>query len=223
MSPHSPDAPLARRGLFAAGAGPAPAGALPASGGRPRTPPTGGTTAAASGDLPSLSQWYHQYGEEGTKQAVERELREVELINQLVARTTEAIFEQVSGNVRVIGDRLLELHERGDQKGIAVVMRRFTQGTPGMKRLGVLTPEGRTLYLSAGQLPRESAPPTPAPTPYPDLGVFTEGGGQATPPPLLRGGERGLGLDPRVLRAFRPEGVDRPPPPTGGPGRCRPG
>ena len=93
---------------------------------------------------------------------IERELREVELINQLVARTTEAIFEQVSGNVRVIGDRLLELHERGDQKGIAVVMRRFTQGTPGMKRLGVLTPEGRTLYLSAGQLPRESAPPTPA-------------------------------------------------------------
>ncbi len=72
MSTNSPDAPLSRRRLFALGAGAAAAGALSAYGGRPRTTPAGGTSAAPSGDLPSLSQWYHQYGEEGTKDAVER-------------------------------------------------------------------------------------------------------------------------------------------------------
>ncbi len=78
-----PQDPMSRRRLLALGGGAIAAGALAAAGGRASartsgttaatTPATSaGTTAAASGDLPALSQWYHQYGEDGTKAAVER-------------------------------------------------------------------------------------------------------------------------------------------------------
>ncbi len=69
--PSAASGPFSRRRLFALGAGVAAAGALSAYA-RPRTTPPGTAAAAPSGDLPKLSQWYHAYGEEGTKDAVER-------------------------------------------------------------------------------------------------------------------------------------------------------
>ncbi|GHG72813.1 ABC transporter substrate-binding protein [Streptomyces griseocarneus] len=57
--------PISRRQLMAAGAGLAAAGGLPTACGSD-------TGRADGGSGPRLSQWYHQYGEPGTRQAVER-------------------------------------------------------------------------------------------------------------------------------------------------------
>lgn len=62
---------LSRRRLLGLSGGLAAAAALAACGtntGRPETPPGSGPSAAG----PSLQQWYHQYGEAGTQQAVQR-------------------------------------------------------------------------------------------------------------------------------------------------------
>ncbi|MEU6170348.1 sugar ABC transporter substrate-binding protein [Streptantibioticus parmotrematis] len=57
---------LPRRRLLAAAGGAALAGALAACGSN------NGRGGGSSGSGPALSQWYHQYGEPGTEQAVER-------------------------------------------------------------------------------------------------------------------------------------------------------
>ncbi|MGW5460826.1 ABC transporter substrate-binding protein [Streptomyces sp. NPDC003996] len=54
---------MSRRGVLVAGAGLAGGGLLSAC---------GGNTGRGSGSSAELSQWYHQYGEAGTEQAVER-------------------------------------------------------------------------------------------------------------------------------------------------------
>lgn len=62
---------ITRRSLFALGGGLAAASTLAACGsntGR-TTQPTAGATGG-TGALPALSQWYHQYGEDGVEQAV---------------------------------------------------------------------------------------------------------------------------------------------------------
>ncbi|HET8599705.1 MAG TPA: sugar ABC transporter substrate-binding protein [Segeticoccus sp.] len=68
---------LDRRTFLALGGGLAAASALAACGSNTgRGPSAGGSTAAASssggGSTVALSQWYHQYGEKGTEQAVKR-------------------------------------------------------------------------------------------------------------------------------------------------------
>lgn len=72
-----PDSPfgsgLSRRSLLRLGGGTALAGTLAACGsntGRPDATPSG--SGSGSGGSVSLSQWYHQYGEAGTQQAVEK-------------------------------------------------------------------------------------------------------------------------------------------------------
>ena len=79
MSEQPMTGPISRRKLLALGGGAVAAGALASAfGGSPRsrlasassTPGTAATTPA--GDLPTLSQWYHQYGEEGTEAAVRK-------------------------------------------------------------------------------------------------------------------------------------------------------
>ncbi|HET7397202.1 MAG TPA: sugar ABC transporter substrate-binding protein [Intrasporangium sp.] len=65
---------LTRRTLLGLGGAAAVAGALAACGsntGR-ETTPSAGASGAAGGSKPTLQQWYHQYGEAGTQQAVER-------------------------------------------------------------------------------------------------------------------------------------------------------
>lgn len=59
--------PLGRRRLFALGGVVAAGTATAACGGN-----TGRDSGGDDGDLPALSQWYHQYGEEGTQQAAVR-------------------------------------------------------------------------------------------------------------------------------------------------------
>lgn len=63
---------LSRRSLFALGGAAAVTGALAACGSNTGREPaaTGGATGGGSGA--TLNQWYHQYGEAGTQQAVER-------------------------------------------------------------------------------------------------------------------------------------------------------
>ncbi|MEO7130410.1 MAG: sugar ABC transporter substrate-binding protein [Dermatophilaceae bacterium] len=68
---------LSRRSLLTLGGAAVAAGALAACGGNTGREPapgggTGGATAGAGGAKPTLNQWYHQYGEAGTQQAVER-------------------------------------------------------------------------------------------------------------------------------------------------------
>lgn len=74
MSP-STVPPLDRRRALALGAGLAAVGALAACGGntgRGTSSSAGSASGSASGGAkPTLQQWYHQYGEEGTQQAVE--------------------------------------------------------------------------------------------------------------------------------------------------------
>ena len=72
MSENTSGTPLSRRRLLALGAGVVAAGSLSGYGRRTIRPATTPPTAAASGDLPTISQWYHQYGEEGTEDAVRR-------------------------------------------------------------------------------------------------------------------------------------------------------
>ncbi|WP_343994534.1 ABC transporter substrate-binding protein, partial [Terrabacter terrae] len=63
---------LSRRSLFALGGAAAVTGALAACGSNTGREPaaTGGASGGGSG--PTLNQWYHQYGEAGTQQAVEK-------------------------------------------------------------------------------------------------------------------------------------------------------
>lgn len=79
MSDSALSGPISRRQLLALGGSVAIAGVI--VGGSRASAQTGdttaataapGTAAAASGDMPELSAWYHPYGEEGTKEAVER-------------------------------------------------------------------------------------------------------------------------------------------------------
>lgn len=66
--------PMGRRRLLALGGGALAAGAFATSGGRigAMTRRPSGLRVPRSGDLPTIQQWYHQYGEEGTQAAVER-------------------------------------------------------------------------------------------------------------------------------------------------------
>ena len=73
MSDNAFSATLDRRRLLALGGGAAAAGSLAACGsntGRELASTTGGASGGGSGA--TLSQWYHQYGEAGTQQAVEK-------------------------------------------------------------------------------------------------------------------------------------------------------
>ncbi|WP_168582767.1 ABC transporter substrate-binding protein [Gephyromycinifex aptenodytis] len=64
---------ITRRRLLAWSGALAAAGALAACGNNTGRPETGSASGGAGGGAkPSLSQWYHQYGEVGTQQAVER-------------------------------------------------------------------------------------------------------------------------------------------------------
>ncbi|OFE17296.1 sugar ABC transporter substrate-binding protein [Humibacillus sp. DSM 29435] len=65
---------LNRRSLFALGGAVAVTGALAACGGNTgrETATGGGTSGGGGGSKVTLNQWYHQYGETGTQQAVER-------------------------------------------------------------------------------------------------------------------------------------------------------
>ncbi|MEI2775507.1 MAG: sugar ABC transporter substrate-binding protein [Tetrasphaera sp.] len=75
MSPTTFSAHLDRRRLLALGGGVAAAGALAACGGNTgratSSSASGGGGSASGGAKATLQQWYHQYGEEGTQQAVE--------------------------------------------------------------------------------------------------------------------------------------------------------
>lgn len=70
----TPSGAVGRRAFLALGGGTAAAAFLSACGGNTgREPSTGGKASGASGpsgSKPNLSQWYHQYGEKGTQQAV---------------------------------------------------------------------------------------------------------------------------------------------------------
>jgi multiple sugar transport system substrate-binding protein len=64
-----------RRNLFGIAGGAFVAAAVAACGGNTGRAATGSSTAAspsAGGTKPALSQWYHQYGEKGTQQAVQK-------------------------------------------------------------------------------------------------------------------------------------------------------
>ncbi len=68
---------LSRRSLLLGGGGLAATATLAACGNNnplettPSADATSTGTATATGDLPALSQWYHEYGEAGVKEAVE--------------------------------------------------------------------------------------------------------------------------------------------------------
>ncbi len=75
MSDHALGAALGRRRFLALGGALATTGALAACGSNTgRTDTTASTAAGSSsgGPKPNLSQWYHQYGEAGTQQAVQK-------------------------------------------------------------------------------------------------------------------------------------------------------
>lgn len=72
---HDPfQTPIGRRRMLALGGGFLAASALAANGGRASAVrrPGGLVVPRRSGDRPTIEQWYHQYGEEGTQEAVER-------------------------------------------------------------------------------------------------------------------------------------------------------
>lgn len=67
---------ISRRSLLLSGGGLAAAATLAACGNnnpleQPSTAPSSSGTTPPSGDLPALSQWYHEYGEAGVREAVE--------------------------------------------------------------------------------------------------------------------------------------------------------
>lgn len=64
--------PLSRRRLLALGGGLAALGGLAACGSNTGRPAESATSGSGSGAKPSLGQWYHQYGEAGTQQAVQK-------------------------------------------------------------------------------------------------------------------------------------------------------
>ena len=70
------NAPLSRRQVLALGGGLGALGALAACGsntGREGAAPApSGSGSAGGGTKPTLNQWYHQYGEAGTQQAVQK-------------------------------------------------------------------------------------------------------------------------------------------------------
>ncbi len=76
ITPRDPfsSASIGRRKLLAMGGGAIAAGAFGGLGGFGRAGAAGrpATRRPRSGDLPKLSQWYHEYGEEGVREAVER-------------------------------------------------------------------------------------------------------------------------------------------------------
>src|SRR5687767_15419577 len=79
---------LSRRRLLAGAGGALAAGVFAANGGlaSARRPSLARSAARAgrrprSGDQPTLSQWYHEYGEEGVLEAVERYAEEYEAAN----------------------------------------------------------------------------------------------------------------------------------------------
>lgn len=74
MTPPAPlRAELTRRGLLGLAGGLATTAALAACGGSPTQPDTGpAPTSQSRGAALTLEQWYHQYAEQGTQQAVER-------------------------------------------------------------------------------------------------------------------------------------------------------
>lgn len=72
MSASPLSTPLSRRRLLALGGGVAAMGALAACGNNTGREAAPSTTSGAPAAKATLSQWYHQYGEAGTQQAVEK-------------------------------------------------------------------------------------------------------------------------------------------------------
>ncbi|MBA8795850.1 multiple sugar transport system substrate-binding protein [Friedmanniella endophytica] len=64
--------PVPRRRFLALGGGLAAAAALTACGSNTGRPSSGGASGGSSGGGPTLTQWYHQYGEDGVEDAVKR-------------------------------------------------------------------------------------------------------------------------------------------------------
>ncbi len=64
--------PIPRRALLSLGGGLAAAAGLAACGSNTGRPETGASSPAAGGAKPALSQWYHEYGEDGVEAAVKR-------------------------------------------------------------------------------------------------------------------------------------------------------
>lgn len=76
---------ISRRGFLRVAAVGAGAAVLAACGGTSGTPAAGGTAApAAAGTVIEISQWYHQYGEEGTQKAAQRYADEYSKVNPKV-------------------------------------------------------------------------------------------------------------------------------------------
>lgn len=63
---------IPRRGFLALGGGLAAAAGLSACGSNTGRPATGSSSGSAAGGGPALSQWYHQYGEDGVEAAVKK-------------------------------------------------------------------------------------------------------------------------------------------------------
>ena len=64
--------PIPRRRFLGLGGGLATAAVLTACGSNTGRPQTGSSSSAAGGPKPQLSQWYHEYGEDGVEDAVKR-------------------------------------------------------------------------------------------------------------------------------------------------------
>ena len=76
------DLRMSRRGFLRVAAVTAGAAVLAACGGSSGTPAAGSAEApAAAGGVVEISQWYHQYGEEGTQKAAQRYADEYSKVN----------------------------------------------------------------------------------------------------------------------------------------------